>query len=155
MHARVVLAGAWDTKLYEEQVRQMPEFKNVDYIGFLGAAEVAANLDGCLAGFSTLLNEGQYNLLDTLPTKVYEYMAMGLPVILSNTPYHKRLNEKYKFGMCVDPSSPQEIADAVNYLKSNSTLAEEMGRRGRNAVLRYFNWKTEEKKLLALYSSIA
>ena len=49
-------------------------------------------------GVSTLLKIGQYGKLDTLPTKIYEYMAMGLPVIMSNTDYNIKK-------MCIRDSS--------------------------------------------------
>jgi len=151
---QIILAGSWDTELYEEQVKKMHEFQNVEYIGFLDITKMNLVLDNCLAGISTLLDVGQYYQCDTLSTKIYEYMAMGLPVIFFNSPYNNLINKKFEFGICVDPSNSKEIACAIDYLKNNPDEAKKMGERGRELILNLYNWEVEEKKLLELYSII-
>ena len=151
---RLCLAGNWESKQYEEEVKKMPEYQNIDYLGFVDNANKNLILDDCLAGISTLLVIGQYGQVETLATKTYEYMLMGLPVIFSNFPYEKQLNEKYMFGICVNPANPKEIADAINYLKNNPEEAKQMGERGRELVLTLYNWDMEEKKLLDLYRNL-
>ncbi len=151
---RVELAGVFLPEGYQDQLKETGGYSNVKYWGFVNKNDLPEILDHCLAGISTLLNVGQYSRIDTLPTKVYEYMAMRLPVVLSNTPYNKRLNDLGKFGICVAPDNPQEIADAINYLKEHPDKAKKMGINGRRLVEERFNWETEKLKLLDLYKML-
>ena len=103
---------------------------------------------------ATLLNIGQYNQYDNLATKVYEYMSLGLPVVLTRAPYNEKMMAQYRFGICVDPTNVDEIAAAIRYLLDHPDEARQMGENGRRAVKEEFNWGVEEKKLLALYEDI-
>lgn len=150
----LVLAGSFDSAAYEEQLRSLPEFTYVDYRGQLGREEVVALLAESQIGLCTFLDYGQYLKIDTFGIKVYEYMSMGLPVILSNSSYNQRTVDEYHCGICVDPENVDEIAAAIRYLLDHPEEAKRMGENGRRAVKEKFNWGVEEKKLLALYEDI-
>jgi glycosyltransferase involved in cell wall biosynthesis len=79
---------------------------------------------------------------------------MGLPTIISDFPYARKVNEEYNCFILVSPDNIDEIADAINYLLDNPKIAEEMGRNGRKAILNEFNWNVEEDKLLRLYGEL-
>ena len=132
----------------------MPEFSCVECLGKLNRTQVVELLQSCQIGMANLLNVGQYNRFDNFPTKVYEYMSLGLPVILSRSDYGDRVLEQYRFGISVDPENVEEIADAIRYLLDHPDEARQMGENGRRAVKEQYNWGVEEKKLLALYEDI-
>ncbi|MGB4215649.1 MAG: glycosyltransferase [Thermacetogeniaceae bacterium] len=94
------------------------------------------------------------NYYESYPTKLFEYMALGLPVITSNFPLYRQVVEKEKCGICVDPESPEETAQAVQYLLEHQDEAESMGRRGQIAAIEKYNWELEQKKLLHFYDSL-
>ncbi len=148
------LAGPFSSQQYQDALMQMEGFKNVQYLGFLPKQLVNNELKKCIAGISTLLNVGQYYKIDTLPTKVYEYMALALPVILSDSPYNQQLNKIYNIGICVAADQPQQIAKAIQYLKDNPQEAQEMGMNGKKLVQEQFNWEIEKEKLLHLYHTL-
>lgn len=129
-------------------------YAQISYMGILSQHEVAKLLNECNIGISTLLNVGQYHVADTLATKVYEYMASGMPVILSDTPYNIRLAKEIGFAICVNPADPDQIADAINFLINNPEIAQTMGARGATAVRAMYNWKIEEQKLISLYEKL-
>lgn len=151
---KLVLAGAFSSAEFEHEMRAMPEFSSVDYRGVASRQEVAEIFQGALAGACTLLRNGQYDKGDTLGTKVFEYMAVGLPVILSDSPYAKTSIKHCKFGICVDPADVDAIADAIIYLRDHPEEAREMGENGRRAVAEEFNWGTQAGTLLELYKNI-
>lgn len=148
------LAGPYDSLSYREQVEAMPEYSCVKYLGVLGRDQVFQALQQCQIGMANILNTGQYNIFDNMATKVYEYMSLGLPVILSRSPYNVEMTEQYHFGICVDPENVEEIAQAIRYLLNDPDEARQMGENGRQAVKEHFNWGVEEKKLLALYKQV-
>lgn len=152
--ARLSLAGAFSPKEYEQELRAMEAFSSVDFRGLLDRTEVAKLLKQSVAGICTLLNEGQYYKIDTFGIKVFEYLSVGLPVILSDSPYNKAMVSQYQFGICVDPTNVEQISQAIRYLLDHPEQARQMGENGRKAVEQVFNWNTEEKKLFALYEDI-
>ena len=79
---------------------------------------------------------------------------MGLPVVISNYSYARKINEKYNCFILVDPGNINDISDALIYLFDNPEIAKEMGQNGRRAVLEEFNWDIEEKNLINLYENI-
>lgn len=152
--ATLALAGDYASPEYERSLRQEEAFSCVDYRGRLDRREVAALLSESIAGLCTLMDEGQYWHIDTFGIKVFEYMSMALPVILSKSDYNCRMVEQYRFGICVDPENTDEIAEAIRSLLDDPEKARRMGENGRRAVEREFNWGVEEKKLLALYEAL-
>ena len=87
--------------------------------------------------------------------KLYEYMAAGLPVIASDFPLWKKIIEKNYCGICIDPSNPEKIAKAIEYLIKHPDEAKKMGGNGKKAVLEKYNWENESKKLLKVYKNLA
>jgi glycosyltransferase involved in cell wall biosynthesis len=94
------------------------------------------------------------NYVDSLPTKIFEYMAAGLPVVVSNFPLWKEIVEGNRCGITVDPLDPKAIAQAIEYLLTHPEEARQMGENGRRAVEEKYNWEKEAEKLLALYKEL-
>jgi len=88
------------------------------------------------------------------PNKVLEYIAAGLPIAASNLPDIRSVIEKYQIGATFDPSSPRDIARAIDYVLSDKDRYEEM-RRNAVEASKVYNWENESKKLLAIYERLA
>ena len=153
-NAVIALAGSFSPEGYGETLKKIPEYACVRHLGSIDRSGVRELLGESHVGLCTLLDIGQYLKIDTFGIKVYEYMSMALPVILSHSYYNDRMVDRYHFGICVDPSNVDEIADAIRYLLDHPDEARQMGENGRRAVKEEFNWGVEEKKLLALYEDI-
>lgn len=150
----LILGGIFFSNKYHAELKTLNEYSIVNYKGFLNDEQIQDILNICFAGLSTLLHISQYHKIDTFPTKVYNYMAAGIPVIISDTKYAKRIVEKYKIGICVNPTNIEEIANALIYLKNNKDVAKQMGANGRAAFEKTFNWQIEEKKIIELYRTL-
>lgn len=103
-------------------------------------------------GLSILKPIGNYT--SSYSTKVFEYMALGLPVITSNFQLYKDVVEKYKCGICVDPLNPKDIAEAIEYIMTHPLEAKKMGENGKKAVIQKYNWSIEEEKLFSVYKGL-
>ncbi len=148
----LILAGKFHSKKFEKEILSLPAFKKVTYLGQIPPEKVGSLLSSANVGLVTLYPKSNY--LEALPTKLFEYMAAGLPVIVSNFPEYKKMIKKGGFGLVVDPKKPEEIATAVKILKEQPELRKEMGKRGREAFLNKYNFELEEKKLLKLYQEL-
>jgi len=89
----------------------------------------------------------------SLPNKLFEYIAAGLPVAASQFPELKRIIETYHVGLTFDPEDTASMADAVTTLLGDAPLRETMRVNAREAA-RELNWGCEETKLLALYREL-
>lgn len=152
--ARLILAGAFSSKKFEEKIRRKESFRCVDYRGWVSFEEVLKIYQESTVGASVLHDVGQYYRLGNLPTKVYEYFQQGLPVIISDYPYARECIKKYTFGYLVEPLNINDIAKAIDAICNDSEKAKRMGTMGYAAYENEFNWQCEEKKLFSLYSQI-
>lgn len=151
---KLVLAGTFSPVAYHDRLKGMAEYACVEYVGQLGRKQIVDVLQRASIGAATLLKVGQYGASDNLPTKVLEYMGVGLPVIVTDYPYARIVMEKHQCGICVEPDNIQQITDAVRYLMDHPGVARAMGQNGREAVLTEYNWNAERGKLLRLYATI-
>lgn len=151
---KLILAGKYSSDAYRKELEQMLEYSCVEYLGYLGRQELAKVYARSSIGMSTILNVGQYSSLDNFPTKVYEYMAAGLPVIVSDYPFMRKSVQQDGFGVAVDPADVDAIAKTIQDVLSDQQAALKMGENGRAAVLNKYNWGIEEEKLFALYKKL-
>lgn len=149
--AKLTLAGPIFDHEIEKKIKEN-RFPKISYVGVLNRAEVNRVLSESFAGLVVL--HPLINYLESFPVKMFEYMAAGLPVIASNFPLWKEILEGNGCGICVDPSRPEEIATAIDWIVEHPKESELMGRNGRSAIEKKFNWQTEEAKLLSLYKTL-
>jgi glycosyltransferase involved in cell wall biosynthesis len=89
-----------------------------------------------------------------LPNKLFDYMLVGLPVVASDFPLYQEVVESNRCGLTVDPTRPEEIARALEYLIEHPREAQQMGANGRQAVLETYNWEKESRRLLQIYDAV-
>ena len=106
------------------------------------------------ADLGVILNKPSYNNKHSSPNKLFEYLAGGLPVIVSNLPYLERFIKEQGCGLTVNPDNPKEIAGIIDKLLSNKELMREMSENGKKAVEEGYNWNNQVKNLLELYDRI-
>jgi len=150
-NAELHLAGRFSEPGVETEVKGQPGWRGVTDHGYLDRAGVRKLMSRSVAGMVTLLPSP--NHLDSLPTKMFEYMSSGIPVIASNFPLWKEIIEGDRCGVCVDPFDPAAIAAAIDYLIGHPDIAQSMGERGRKAVLEKYNWAVEATKLTDFYGA--
>jgi len=149
---RLNLAGQFIEKALEEQVKNHEAWSKVNELGFLNRQQVNEVLAKSRAGLVTL--QPVINYIDALPVKMFEYMSAGLPIITSNFPLWREIVEGNKCGICVDPLDPKMIGEAIQHIVYHPLEAEKMGKNGRQAVEKKYNWTIEEQKLFKLYKEL-
>lgn len=151
-NTKLNLVGNFYDKDLEKKIKQKAQWIKVNQLGFLNRTEVNEILASSQMGIVTFLPFS--NHINAQPNKMFEYMGAGLPVIASNFPLWREIIEGNKCGICVDPTNPEAIGDAIQYLSDHPNQAEQMGKNGLEAVKQKYNWFFEEKKLLELYRNI-
>lgn len=147
---RLKLAGTIEPPSLLQQLQATRGWRSTEYLGSLGRAGVSDLIRNAKAGLVVLHPEPNY--VNSHPVKLFEYMCAGIPVIASDFPVFRSIVDSAKCGILVDPLSPREIADAIEFLCTHPDEARAMGARGRLAVGRRFNWQHEEQSLLGMYN---
>lgn len=146
---RLRLVGSFAIPETERRARAMPEWRRVRFDGWASRQEVARAMADARAGL-VLLQPVAHEML-TLPIKLFEYMAAGLPVISSDFPLWREIVESAGCGILVDPMDVDAIVSAMRWIIDHPGEAEAMGRRGRAAVEQRFNWGREAATLASFY----
>ena len=146
------LAGNFESEDLKRKVMQLKGWKKVKYYGFVNKEKAREILNSVKIGIVTLLPSP--NFINALPIKMFEYMSAGIPVIASNFPLWKDIIERNKCGICVNPLSPEEIANAINHILENDEVGKDMGKNGKNLVETKYNWENESKKLISIYNTL-
>jgi glycosyltransferase involved in cell wall biosynthesis len=94
------------------------------------------------------------NYRESLPIKMFEYMAAGLPLVATDFPMWKEIVESSGCGFVANALDPRDIAEKVKILLTDRELHAKMSADGRRAYEEKYNWQVEEKKLLALYEEL-
>jgi glycosyltransferase involved in cell wall biosynthesis len=149
---RLKLAGTMEPPTLLQQLEATPGWQSTEYLGSLGRAGVSDVIRNAIAGLVVLHPEPNY--VNSHPVKLFEYMCAGIPVIASDFPVFRSIVEGAKCGLLVDPLSPREIADAIEFLCTHPNEARAMGERGRLAVSRRYNWRHEEQSLFDVYRRV-
>jgi glycosyltransferase involved in cell wall biosynthesis len=77
----------------------------------------------------------------TLPNKVFEYMAAGIPFITNNLPEGSKIANEENCGYVIDDDSALSISKSLNALVKNYDPVK--GENGKNAIKNKYNWDNE------------
>lgn len=135
------------------KIRSIPAFEEVEEdIIFYGPRRLDMALEvsrSCHIGLAVLLPIENY--LESYSTKIFEYMAIGLPVITSDFTLYRDVIDRHSCGYCINPEDPAQLANQIFKFTKQPTQISEMGMRGILAVQTAYNWAAEEKKLIEVY----
>src|SRR5690606_19538325 len=121
-------AGTISPPEFLEELRAMPGWRRVRYLGWQNRAQVAELLGRARMGIVMFLPIA--NHLESEPTKLFEYMSAGLPVVASNIPHWEEMVRGRGYARLADPNEPSQIAAAMLDLLERPEEAEAMGIRG-------------------------
>jgi len=147
------ITGKFHDKAYQRRIEEDPGYAKVNFIGFLASYEAMVarviNANAAMICFHEDLNLD--NAVER-SNKLFEYMGMGLPIIVSNLPDWAALINNCQCGLVVDPNNPKDIAAKIENILADPRAALAMGQRGRQAVLENFSWEIEGKRLIEAYN---
>jgi glycosyltransferase involved in cell wall biosynthesis len=149
---KLVLAGTFSPIKFEEEMKQLPGWEKVEFLGHVNRQKIMEILKSSHLGVVTLHPTRSY--IEALPIKMFEYMSAGIPVVASDFPLWREIIDEAECGICVDPMNIQAISKEIEFLLDNPDIAEKMGRNGEEAYKSKYNWSVEEGKLVNFYSKL-
>ena len=84
----------------------------------------------------------------SVSNKLFEYASAGLPVIMSDIPEHRYLNDRYQFGIILEENTPEAFAKAAIRLYKDKTLYETLAQNA-SIMSTEVSWETEFERLIS------
>jgi len=124
-------------QLIEELQKTEPK---IQYLGIIPYSEVPGIITGSLAGLSPQNNHSGRSDSGLYPLKVFETLACGVPVIVTDFPGQADLIREFKCGIVINHDNSQELITAILRIYDDPEEAKKMGIRGRAAVDKEYSW---------------
>ncbi len=132
--------------------RRIGAEKRVVFSGEINPSKVP-QYDAAADLLFTMYKADDPNNILTIPNKLFESIASGKPILVSNLGEKARLVSEVGNGVVVDPSDVNSIAGAIRSLKEDPGLYEAMALAARGAQKKY-NWARMAERLRDGYSSL-
>jgi glycosyltransferase involved in cell wall biosynthesis len=118
---------------------------SVQFLGWMDYTKAIEVIKECDIGLVPHHATESWNT--TIPNKLFDYMSMGKPVIVSDAKPTKRIVQEERCGMVFEDQNAEDLSRMILRLE-DALVREEMGRNGRKAVTTKYNWAVDEERLL-------
>ena len=88
------------------------------------------------------------------PVKLFEYMAMGKPIITSDIGQISEVIEHEKTGLLIESGNYKELVNSVLKLVENRQLRDKLGSNARVEFEKSYTWEMNAKKVIAVYEEL-
>jgi len=141
-----VIIGTGNAENYlRGMVEKLGLTKNVGFEGWINnklIPEYIASADICLVPHHKCSHWD-----NTIPNKLFDYMAAAKSVLVSNVEPMKRIVQKTNSGMVYNDYDKESFINELIKLENKKTR-DKLGENGLKAVQEHYNWKNDSKKML-------
>lgn len=142
--------GQWENDDYKKQCELADINNKMNYIGLVKMDKVYSYLKIADIGIANLYHKPNY--LTSLPIKAFEYMASGIPIIMSDFPYW--IETFNKCALFVNPLDANDIKGKIELLLSDNQLSSKLADAGNKLVIEKYTWEAESKLLIMHYQKL-
>ncbi|MGW9349945.1 glycosyltransferase family 4 protein [Nocardiopsis flavescens] len=142
---RLEIIGGADAGV-RPMLREAQQEDALTWYGFVPNDRALRMCAGAMAGVSLLHDTPNYR--HSMPTKVVEYMAHGLPVVTSPSPVAARLvteRPEGPAGLVVPFRDPSATAEAVLRLRADQGLRTRLARTGHHIAQTSYHWPVQAR----------
>lgn len=149
-NVKLVLVGSGPNKKDLEKMVKM--LKINDMVEFTGWVDYQLFPSFIRAADVCIIPQPSNPFIDTtMPNKIYEYMAMGKPILTSDAKPMLRLIRKCRCGETFESNSVRDFADQIFRIRGSGIP---YGRNGLKAVEKKYNWARSSVALRLVYQDI-
>ncbi|MDX1620882.1 MAG: glycosyltransferase [Nitriliruptorales bacterium] len=132
----------------EEELGAAHRRGDVVWVGYLPNDQALERVRGALAGVSLL--HDLPNFRGSMPTKVLEYMACGIPVVTTPLPLAAEVVREAHAGVVVPFGDVAAAAEAIRGLRRDADRRRAAGRRARQLVSSRYSWEAEATRFVGI-----
>lgn len=150
---QLLIIGAGDViEFLKKSVVQLELERRVFFIEKLPYEELLNYTHHAAFGL-TLDKDTNLNYRYSLPNKIFDYAAAGIPILASSMIETKRIFDRYPIGLLVDNHQPKHIAEKMQQMMNDKNLIE-VWRKNAKKVSEENYWEKEVSEMLQIYLTI-
>lgn len=149
------LIGKFESKQEESEFTELAQAQNkikVEFAGWTEYLKISILLADVHVCFD--LRERTFIYRNSLPIKIFEYMACGKPFIFTNI---KPIRQEFDYSTCGFLANPEDINEIVSYIQNyidDKDLFLAHSENARRIIENEKNWEKESDKLVAFIESL-
>lgn len=143
---RLLIVG--DGRLMNELRNHVKELSMLDFVIFAGKQK---NIPEILSIIDIFLLP---SLVEGLPIALLEAMSSGKAVVATKVGENENVISNNKTGILIEPSSEEELTEAILYLLSGRISIKELGKSARDVVVQNYSSVYMTEQYCELYNSI-
>ncbi|MEA1972114.1 MAG: glycosyltransferase family 4 protein [Candidatus Cloacimonadota bacterium] len=150
---KLVIAGDGN---FLQELKKLSLKENVqDFVEFLGYVSHQKIPTYIKASDVCIFTPPSFNdeINRTIATKIYQYLIMGKPIIVSNVTMMKNFVEENRLGFAVNGSDTSEFEKAVSKIYNNPKLVETIAENAKKINQNYY-WEDTSKILIEYYNKL-
>ncbi|MBA7681835.1 D-inositol-3-phosphate glycosyltransferase [subsurface metagenome] len=142
-----LIMGYPDVEKYKKMAAEKRINHNVTFAGRIDYRKAPQYLSLGDVAVSSKISKTESN------GKVYNYMAMGLPTVVFDTPVNREILGN--LGVYAKLNNPVSLAEKLEVVLSNGNLAKNLGKKLREKAVDGYSWQAVGKKLMNIYQTIS
>ena len=151
-NAHLLLIGDGKIKQNLEELAEHLEMSdNISFVGWIDLKDVPTYVS--VSDVCVIPHYANPHIDRTIPHKLFQYMAMGKPIVSTDARPLKRIIEAEQCGIVVPSGDVQAMAEAIVEL-NDDVVSNKYGENGKNAAYGKYNWDMTSEELCEIYSNI-
>ncbi len=139
------IVGEGGMKIEMEQLADKYKLNNVIFVGEKPRKEIPYYINTFSCCLIPYKNTSLFTR--TIPSKLFDYLAAGKPVIINLEGYASQIITTANAGLVAQPDNSIDLAKQILYLHNNIEIAKQMGINGRKYVEQYYDREKLLKEL--------
>jgi glycosyltransferase involved in cell wall biosynthesis len=153
---KIVILGYSSPEYLDELKKIVIEYEVGDKIFFhpsVPHSQIISYSQSADLGIVFYQNSSRNNYL-CAPNKLFDFLMVGVPVLFNDLAGIREIADMAEIGKMVNPTDPQEIAQAANEILSDEDYYKQLQTNACALAKDGYNWETQELKLLELYKNL-
>lgn len=152
LNVRLQLGGPFRPASLQNKLEQMEGWKKVDYHGYMSREEVIKTYSESKIGLLVLEPNKKYKKSD--PVKLFEYMAAGIPFIMSDFELWKELIDHSDIAETCEFSNASQLSEIIQSMLLDPDTLADKSRRNIELYKAKYRWEEQKVKYLDLFENL-
>jgi glycosyltransferase involved in cell wall biosynthesis len=148
----LLIGKSKDDAYLKERVKALDIEEYVDYQGWQSPNTFASYISASKIGISPLIRNIHHDT--TYANKIFQYMAFGLPLVVSDCPAQANVANDYMCGLVHKAGDSKALADCFKNLYNNKDLFSHMQKNAQRIVKEKFHWEKTGASMIDLYTNL-
>ena len=142
----------WDLRSLTKLIKQNKVQEHVEILGWQPFKTISSYI--AVSAVCLVPHNDTEHTQTTVPHKLFQYMILGKPVVVSDVRPLKRIVQDAQSGLVFKANDPASLAKCLVLLYQDPALKEKLGENGQKAALGAYSWQHDARNLVQLYTEM-